>query len=67
MVLARLGFIFLFLNLFAFGQLTTKSPVDELKDQVAEVLKEANVPFTPEQEKEPRVPPRRRPKFNRFG
>jgi hypothetical protein len=35
-----------------FGQLTTKSPVDEFKDQVTEVLSKADVPFTPEQEKE---------------
>jgi len=36
----------------AFSQLTTKSPVDEFKDQVTQALKEANVPFTPDQEKE---------------
>jgi len=35
-----------------FGQLTTKSPVDEFKDQVTQALEEANVPFTPEQDKE---------------
>src|SRR5262245_33902957 len=34
----------------AFGQFTTKNPLDELKDQVAMVLTNAGVPFTPEQE-----------------
>src|SRR5215813_10322861 len=32
-----------------FGQFTAKNPLDELKDQVAEVLADSNVPFTPEQ------------------
>ena len=31
---------------FAFGQFTTKNPLDELKDQVARVLADAGVPFT---------------------
>jgi hypothetical protein len=34
----------------AFGQFTTKNPLDELKDQVAMVLTNARIPFTPEQE-----------------
>jgi hypothetical protein len=36
----------------AFSQLTTKSPVDEFKDQVTQALQDANAPFTPDQEKE---------------
>src|SRR5438046_7569536 len=35
---------------FAFGQFTTKNPLDELKDQVAVVLATAGTPFTSEQE-----------------
>lgn len=35
---------------FAFGQFTTRNPLDELKDQVAKVLADAGVPFTSEQE-----------------
>ena len=34
----------------AYGQLSTKNPLDELKDQVAQVLVEAGVPFTEEQD-----------------
>src|SRR5262245_52091615 len=34
----------------AYGQFTTKNPLDELKEQVAKVLTDAGVPFTPEQE-----------------
>jgi len=30
-------------------QFTTRNPLDDLKDQVAQVLADANVPFTPEQ------------------
>src|SRR5688572_29049145 len=52
MVLVRFSLIFVFLNVLVFGQLTTKSPVDELKEQVTQVLKAANVPFTPDQEKQ---------------
>jgi len=40
------------LTTLAFGQLTTKSPVDEFKEQVTQVLSNANVPFTPEQNNE---------------
>jgi hypothetical protein len=35
---------------FAFGQFTTKNPLDELKDQVAMVLANAGIPFTSEQQ-----------------
>src|SRR4051812_15395336 len=35
-----------------FAQLTARNPVDELKDQVTQALTEANVPFTPDQEKQ---------------
>jgi hypothetical protein len=36
----------------AFAQLTSRNPVDELKDEVTQALAEANVPLTPDQEKE---------------
>ena len=36
----------------AFGQLTARNPVDELKDQVTEALIDAEVPFTPDQERD---------------
>src|SRR5947207_12969909 len=42
----------LLLSSTAFGQLTEKNPVDELKDQVGQALVAANMPLTPEQEKE---------------
>src|SRR5215471_6733990 len=48
-LLALIGF---YLSANAFGQLTEKNPVDELKDQVTQVLAAANVPLTPEQEKQ---------------
>src|SRR5262245_1215352 len=47
----RLGLMFL-LGITCFGQLTARNPVDELKDQLTQVLADANVPFTPEQEKQ---------------
>src|SRR3972149_10778067 len=34
------------------GQLTAQNPLDELKDQVVQVLNDAGVPFTPEQERQ---------------
>jgi hypothetical protein len=52
MKLACFCVIAVILTIPAFAQLTTKSPVDELKDQVTRVLKEANVPFTEDQEKQ---------------
>src|ERR1051326_3714887 len=42
----------LLLGSTAFGQLTEKNPVDELKEQVTQALVAANTPLTPEQEKE---------------
>ena len=36
----------------SYGQLATKNPLDELKDNVVRVLAEAAAPFTPEQERE---------------
>jgi hypothetical protein len=36
----------------AFGQLTARNPVDELKDQVTDALAGAKLPFTPDQEKQ---------------
>src|SRR5262245_61589553 len=52
MRLSRYCLIAFLLATPAFSQLTTKSPVDEFKDQVTQALKDANVPFTPDQEKE---------------
>jgi hypothetical protein len=52
MKIFRLGFICIFLTTTAFGQLTARNPVDELKDQVTQALTAANVPFTPDQEKQ---------------
>ena len=52
MKLLRLVLICLFLTPSAFGQLTARNPVDELKDQVTQALAAANVPFTPDQEKQ---------------
>jgi hypothetical protein len=46
------GWICFLLTFSAFAQLTVRNPVDELKDQVAQALVEAKVPFTPEQEKQ---------------
>ncbi|MBI2149724.1 MAG: TonB-dependent receptor, partial [Acidobacteria bacterium] len=36
----------------AFGQLSAQNPLDELKGQVAQVLVDAGVPFTPEQDRQ---------------
>ena len=36
----------------AFAQLTARNPVDELKDQVTQVLDDAGVPLTPDQERQ---------------
>ena len=47
-----LGLICVLVATSAFGQLTERNPVDELKDQATQVLADANVPFTPEQEKQ---------------
>ena len=52
MNLVRLGLICIFLTTSAFGQLTARNPVDELKDQVTQALADAKVPFTPDQEKQ---------------
>ena len=47
-----IGLVCVFLTTSAFGQLTERNPVDELKDQVTQVLADAKVPFTPDQEKQ---------------
>jgi hypothetical protein len=47
-----IGLVCVFLTTSAFGQLTERNPVDELKDQVTHVLSDAKVPFTPDQEKQ---------------
>jgi hypothetical protein len=52
MNLVRLGLICFLLAPSAFGQLTARNPVDELKDQVTKALVDAKVPFTPDQEKQ---------------
>ena len=52
MKIFRLGLICIFLTTSAFGQLTARNPVDELKDQVTQALADAKVPFTPDQEKQ---------------
>jgi hypothetical protein len=52
MKLIRLGLICELLATCAFGQLTERNPVDELKDQATQVLADAKVPFTPDQEKQ---------------
>src|SRR5262249_32509320 len=52
MKILRLGLICVLLTAPAFGQLTERNPVDELKDEVAEALTDAKVPFTQEQEKQ---------------
>ncbi len=41
-----------FLTPSAFGQLTDRNPVDELQDQVTEALADAQVPLTPDQERQ---------------
>src|SRR5262245_30198382 len=52
MKLVRQALIGFFLITSAFGQLTERNPVDELKEQVTRVLAEANVPLSPDQEKQ---------------
>jgi len=48
----RLALICILLAAPVFGQITARNPVDELKDQVTQVLTDAKVPLTPEQEKQ---------------
>ena len=52
MKIFRLSLICIFLTTSAFGQLTDRNPVDELKDQVSEVLANAQVPLTSDQERQ---------------
>src|SRR5687768_12965223 len=52
MKIVRLGLIWVFLATAAFGQLTARNPVDELKDEVTQALAEAQAPLTPDQEKQ---------------
>jgi hypothetical protein len=51
MNLSPLILIGLLLATTAFGQLSTRNPLDELRDQVVQVLADAGVPFTTDQEK----------------
>ena len=44
--------IFILFATAAFGQLTARNPVDELKDQVTRVLADSQVPLTPDQERQ---------------
>ena len=48
----RLSLIFILFATAAFGQLTARNPVDELKDQVTRVLADSQVPLTPDQERQ---------------
>ena len=52
MKLLRLGLICIFLTPSAFGQLTVRNPVDELKDHLTQALKEARIPLTSDQERQ---------------
>ena len=52
MKLLRLGLICILLTASAFGQLTVRNPVDELKDQLTQALEEARIPLTPDQERQ---------------
>ena len=52
MTLLRLVCICIFLTPSAFGQLTARNPVDELKDHLTRALEEAQVPLTSDQERQ---------------
>src|SRR3990172_8870548 len=52
MNLFSLFLITLLLATPAFGQLSTRNPLDELRDQVVQILADAGVPFSAGQEKE---------------
>src|SRR5262245_46195182 len=52
MDMLRLALICTLIATSAFGQITARNPVDELKDQVTQALSDAKVPLTPEQEKQ---------------
>ena len=52
MKIVRLNLIYIFLTTSAFGQLTARNPVDELKDQVIQALADAQVPLTSDQERQ---------------
>ncbi len=52
MKLCLFSLIFAFLGVASFAQTSDRNPVDELKDEAAQALTTANVPFTAEQEKQ---------------
>jgi len=52
MKIVQLALACIFLTTSVFGQLTARNPVDELKDEVTQVLSNAKVPFSPDQEKQ---------------
>ena len=52
MKIVPLTLILVFLQASAFGQLTARNPVDELKDQVTRALADAQVPLTADQERQ---------------
>ena len=48
----RLSLVFVFLTASAFGQLTARNPVDELKDHLTQALEEARIPLSSNQERQ---------------
>ena len=52
MKIVRLSVIFVLLTSSAFGQLTARNPVDELKDHLTQALEEARIPLTSDQERQ---------------
>jgi hypothetical protein len=52
MNVVRVGLILVALTISAFGQLTARNPVDDLKNEVTQTLAQAGVPFTPDQERQ---------------
>ena len=52
MKIVRLSVIFVLLTSSAFGQLTARNSVDELKDHLTQALEEARIPLTSDQERQ---------------
>ena len=50
--IVRMSVMFVLLAPSAFGQLTARNPVDELKDHLTQALEESDTPLTPDQERQ---------------
>ena len=52
MKLIRISLICIILTPLAFGQITSRNPVDELKDHLTRALEQARIPLSSDQERQ---------------